>query len=85
MLKGKSQPLAVFAPEATLDADQCAPAADYAAAMACLQAGAAPDPVLALQRFEALALSHPRDPLVALQVQRLRLGAGDDLMVMVDK
>ena len=85
LLKGKSQPLAVFAPEATLDADQCAPAADYAAAMECLQAGEAPDPVLALQRFEALALSHPRDPLVALQVQRLRLGAGDDLMVMVDK
>ncbi len=85
LLKGKSQALTVFAPNATLDLDQCAAADDYAAAMACLQTGATHDPVLALQRFEALALSHPHDPLVALHVQRLRQGAKDDLMVMVDK
>ena len=85
LLKGKSQDLEVFAPEATLDLAQCATADDYAAAMACLQAGEAHDPALALQRFEALALSHPDDPLVALHAKRLRLGAVDDLMVMVDK
>lgn len=85
LLKGKSQALQVFAPDATLDLPQCAAADDYTAAMACLQAGAANDPVLALQRFEALALLHPHDPLVALHVQRLRQGAKDDLMVMTDK
>ena len=85
LLNGKSQSLQVFAPDATLDLAQCATATDYAAAMACLQAGATYDPVLARQRFDALALSHPHDPLVALHVQRLREGAKDDLMVMVDK
>ncbi|QTN30709.1 adenylate/guanylate cyclase domain-containing protein [Rhodoferax sp. AJA081-3] len=85
LLKGKSQPLAVFAPEATLDLAQCAAADDYAAAMACLVDGAAQDPALALQRLEALAVAHPHDPLVALHVQRLRQGAVDDLVVMVDK
>lgn len=87
LLKGKSQPLAVFAPEATLDSSHCAPAADYAAAMACLLAvdSHANNPALALQRLEALALAHPHDPLVALHMQRLRQGAVDDLVVMVDK
>jgi adenylate cyclase len=85
LLKGKNHPLHVFAPDATLDLPQCAAASDYAAAMACLQAGPTHDPALALQQFEVLAMSYPHDPLVALQVQRLRLGAVDDLMVMTDK
>jgi adenylate cyclase len=85
LLKGKNQPLQVFAPESTLDAAQCAPAADYALAMHGLLPGASHDPGLALQQFEALALRHPQDPLVDLQLQRLRQGATDDLIVMSDK
>ena len=40
---------------------------------------------MAVQRFEALTLQYPHDPLVALHLQRLRTGDRDDLMVMVDK
>nr|WP_295787171.1 adenylate/guanylate cyclase domain-containing protein [Rhodoferax sp.] len=85
LLKGKNQALQVFAPEATLDAARCAPAADYAAAMQCLLPGAAHDPARALALFERLALQYPQDPLVDLQLQRLRQGATDDLIVMADK
>lgn len=85
LLKGKRMPLQVFAPDATLDLPQCAPAPAYADAMACLQAGATYNRALALQRFAALALQFPHDPLVALHAQRLRHGDDDDLIVMVDK
>jgi len=85
LLKGKSKPLRVFAPDATLDLAQCAAAPAYAAAFVSLQAGTAHNPVLALQLFETLALQYPHDPLVALHVQRLRQGDADDLMVMADK
>lgn len=85
LLKGKSKPLQVFAPEATLDLSQCAPAADYADAMACLQTGATHNLQAATQRLETLALRYPHDPLVAMHLQRLHKGDVDDLMVMVDK
>lgn len=85
LLKGKNHTLQVFAPEATLDAAHCAQAADYAAALQCLLPGATHDPVRALALFEAMSLQHPQDPLVILQLQRLRQGATDDLIVMTDK
>ncbi|MES2948441.1 MAG: adenylate/guanylate cyclase domain-containing protein [Pseudomonadota bacterium] len=85
LLKGKSQPLDIFTPNATLDAAQCATQADYTAAMCSLQVGPDQSADHALAQFESLALRHPHDPLVALQVQRLRAGATDDLIVMLDK
>lgn len=85
LLKGKNQPLEIFAPEATLDMTQCAQAADYAAALQYLLPSATRDPARALAMFEALALKHPQDPLVTLQLQRLKQGATDDLIVMNDK
>lgn len=89
VLKGKTQALQVFTPSATLDLALCAPAHDYQAALAMLQAGAAqgsdaPVPK-ALAAFEALAARYPQDPLVAPHLQRLRQGAADDLIVMHDK
>ena len=85
LLKGKSKPLQVFTPEATLELAACAPATAYADALAALQAGAMYNLGMAVQRFEALTLQYPHDPLVALHLQRLRTGDRDDLMVMVDK
>jgi adenylate cyclase len=89
VLKGKTQALQVFTPNATLDLGLCAPAQDYQAALAMLQAGwaqgdGAPVPK-ALAAFEALATRYPQDPLVTLHLQRLRQGAADDLIVMHDK
>jgi adenylate cyclase len=85
LLKGKSQPLQVYTPSATLDAAACADAGDYAAALALLQPGTARDAKRAQDLLEALARQHPSDPLVALHVQRLREGASDDLIVLHDK
>jgi adenylate cyclase len=85
VLKGKTQPLQVFTPQAALNAADCAPAQAYEAAMQLLRTGCAPDAAKALVQLEALWSSHPRDPLVALHVQRLRMGALDDLMVMANK
>jgi adenylate cyclase len=85
LLKGKSQPLQVFAPVATLDVQTCAPSVDYDAAMVKLRPGPAQDLHGARAVFEQLALKHPNDPLVALHVQRLCLDAADDLIVMADK
>lgn len=85
LLKGKSQPLQVFTPEATLDTTQCAPAADYEAALRYLKPDANPGAAQALALFETMALQYPQDPLVNLQLQRLRRGATDDLFVMADK
>jgi hypothetical protein len=50
--------------------------------MQCLQAG---DAAQALSLFEALALRHPLDPLVALHLRRLQEGASDDLIVLSEK
>lgn len=85
LLKGKSQPLQVYAPAATLNTAACAPLADYAAAMALVQSGLAHDVIAARAAFEQLAGRYPSDPLVALHLQRLCQGATDDLMVMADK
>lgn len=85
VLKGKTQPLQVFTPQAALNAADCAPAQAYEAAMQLLRTGCPPDAAKALVQLEALWSSHPRDPLVALHVQRLRMGALDDLMVMANK
>ena len=85
VLKGKSQPLQAYEPLAATDAALCAAPADYAAAMRLLQPGEAPQTPAALALFTALAVRHPNDPLLALHLQRLRLGATDDLIVMTDK
>lgn len=85
VLKGKTQPLQVFTPQAALNPADCAPTQDYEAAMQLLRTGCAPDADRARVQLEALLASHPHDPLVALHVQRLRLGALDDLMVMAEK
>lgn len=85
VLKGKSQPLLVYEPIATTDSAACAEPEDYDAAMNLLQAGAAHQPELAREAFEALSARHPHDPLVTLHLQRLRQGATDDLIVMTEK
>jgi len=79
VLKGKTQWLQTYEPVAATDARACAPLADYAAAMALLQAG---HPLLALAQFQTLAARHPKDPLVALHRRRLRDGATNDLIVL---
>jgi adenylate cyclase len=84
VLKGKSQPLEVYEPLATMDTASCAPMADYEAAMQLLQPGREHQPRKALERFEALASQYPKDPLVMLHVQRLRHGEIDDT-IMAEK
>lgn len=85
VLKGKTQALPVATPVATLDTEACAAPADYDAALQWLRPGPAHDAGAARVQFEALALRHPHDPLVALHVQRLREGATDDVIVMAEK
>jgi adenylate cyclase len=85
LLKGKSQPLQVFTPNAALEAAACAAPEDYALAMRLLKPGPAQDAPAARVQFEALALRYPHDPLLALHLKRLREGATDDLIVMADK
>jgi adenylate cyclase len=82
VLKGKTQWLQTYEPVAATDARACAPLADYAAAMALLQAG---HPALALAQFQTLSARHPKDPLVALHRRRLRDGATNDLIVLGTK
>ena len=84
-LKGKHLPLQAYEPVAATDPATCAPLADYAAAQHLLQPGDTQQPALAHERFEALALRYPHDPLVALHLQRLRQGATDDLIVLSEK
>lgn len=85
VLKGKSQALPVYEPVATTDADQCAPTELYEAAIGLLRPGPGQDPAAALERFKDLSGRYPRDPLVALHLQRLQRGAGDDQIVMSEK
>lgn len=85
VLKGKSQPLSVYEPLATVDATACASPADYGAAMHLLQPGETHRPKQAREQFEALAARYPNDPLVLLHTQRLRQGATDDHIVMAEK
>ncbi len=85
VLKGKTKSLLVYEPIATTDSATCAAPADYDAAMGLLQPGEAHQPQRALESFEALAEHHPHDPLVMLHLQRLRLGATDDYIVMAEK
>ncbi|MCX7255744.1 MAG: adenylate/guanylate cyclase domain-containing protein [Polaromonas sp.] len=82
VLKGKTQWLQTYEPVAATDARACAPLADYAGALALLQAGQSAS---ALEQFEALAARHPQDPLVALHLRRLHKGACDDLIVLDSK
>ncbi len=81
VLKGKSRPLAVAEPEASVEhtGAERAPLADYQAAMALLEGGA---PAAARDLFEELAARHPHDPLVKLHLARLREGCADDLIVL---
>ena len=88
VLKGKSVPLAVYEPLASIDAQACASQQDYEAAMAQLRPETAQGdhPAKdALARFEQMAQAHPADPLVNLHLQRLREGADSDLIVMTEK
>ncbi len=79
LLKGKSQPLAVFEP---LDPQQInGPDTGYQAAFEQICRG---QPEV-LQVFEALALQRPDDPLVALHLKRLRAGKTGDLILMTEK
>ncbi len=84
LLKGKSHPLEVFTPQATLDTANCAPHADYERAFALLSQQPH-HAAAALEAFEALATQYPGDPLVKLHVQRLRKGASDELIVLSEK
>jgi adenylate cyclase len=88
VLKGKQQALQVYEPLACTDAPACAAPAAYAEAMHLLQPGEGSVPAQAeraCEAFAALAERHPRDPLVALHLRRLREGASDDLIVMSAK
>ena len=85
MLKGKSQWLQAYEPLAATNQGNCAPFSDYAEAMKLLQTGAAQQAELALARFAALAVRHPLDPLVLLHLKRLREGATDDRIVLLEK
>ena len=85
VLKGKTQALQVATPWAALDAADCAAPADYDAALQLLQHGRPQDADAARAQWEALALRHPKDPLVALHLQRLLDGATDDVIVMAEK
>ena len=85
VLKGKSLPLQVFTPNATLEATACAASVDYNRAMGLLQPGTAHDVQAARVQFEALAQRYPNDPLLTLHLKRLRQGATDDLIVMAEK
>jgi len=82
VLKGKTQWLQTYEPVAATDARACAPLADYAGALALLQAG---QRASALEQFDLLATRHPQDPLVALHLRRLHKGAWDDLIVLDSK
>jgi len=77
LLKGKKQPIAVFAP---LAPDQGADAA-YDAAYALLQQQSPQ----ALAAFSHLAEKRPTDPLVALHLGRLRAGQLTDVLVLTSK
>ena len=82
VLKGKSQALQVFEPEAATGFTRRAPAADYQAAFDQLQSGASEAALLA---FSRLAEAYPEDPLVQLHLERLKEGATSDRIVMSDK
>lgn len=81
VLKGKTEGLMVYEPVPADKAQGRAPSADYAAAYALMEGGDAD----ALARFEALAASHPDDPLVQLHLGRLRAGETGTRIVFKDK
>lgn len=81
VLKGKTQPLAVFEPVDDDLARTYAPAQDYAAAFAALRE----EKPEAAGLFGQLAQAWPHDPLVALHRARLTAGERGDLIVMSEK
>lgn len=88
VLQGKVLPLEVYEPLAATHIELTAPVADYMAGMRLLRPLDPPYPDgsnLALAHFEMLFQKYPHDPLVNLHLQRLRLGATDDLIVMREK
>ncbi|QDL56694.1 adenylate/guanylate cyclase domain-containing protein [Rhodoferax aquaticus] len=85
VLKGKSVPLSVCEPWATVELNQCAPLAAYAQAMASLQTGADYNLEQARSQFAALHMAYPEDALVALHHHRLLQGAVDDVIVLAAK
>lgn len=80
VLKGKTEPIAVFQPLAAEEAEGGF-MQRYAQAYAAMAAGQAE----ALALFQALAAARPEDGPVALHLERLDQGASDDLVVMSDK
>jgi len=77
VLKGKTQPIAVFQP---LDPEQAGDLA-YAEAFELLRQQSPQ----ALAVFTELATQRPTDPLVALHLARLRAGQLDDVLVLTSK
>lgn len=80
VLKGKSQPLAVFEPLAAA-LPGSAPLADYLFAFEKMRCGDSD----AAACFAALQAAWPSDPLVALHCRRLQAGASGELIVMSEK
>lgn len=80
VLKGKTQPLAVYEPVIP-EAGEALPDTDYEVAYLHM---ALNDPQ-ALEIFERLATERPDDPLVRLHLERLRGGQGGDLIVFTQK
>jgi adenylate cyclase len=74
VLKGKSLTLLVYEPQFSVNIEDCAPQAEYAAAYALL---ASNDPA-AEEAFAELALRWPRDALLKLHLKRLRSGESGD-------
>lgn len=82
VLKGKTEALQVFEPLGEEPPAGYAPEAAYREAYEAL---AAADAALARERFEALRVNHPEDPLVRLHAQRLQAGEAGDLIVLSSK
>lgn len=81
VLKGKTQPLAVFEPCGNTQDSTHAPLAAYQAAFDALRS----QTPAAADMFRELAASWPDDPLVALHHRRLQAGEQGDLIVMSEK
>jgi len=80
VLKGKTQALGVYEP-VVADGLQRAPLEEYAKAFQAMSEESSE----AAERFAALAMSYPQDPLINLHHARLQDGAQGDRIVMSEK
>lgn len=81
LVKGKTEPLAVFEPESHGKESGRAPLKDYLAAHECLGRNME----AARAAFQALLEHYPSDPLVQLYCRRLSEGCGGDIIVLDGK